>query len=68
MIYTSQIQDLNTSVTNDHGYVACLLASLIMSQFPNYIRNGILIFTLGLEFELSLLPSIPPNGHIGGLC
>ena len=45
MIYTSQIQDLNTSVTNDHGYVACLLASLNMSQFPNYIRNGTDVYT-----------------------
>ena len=32
-------------VTNDHGYVACLLASLIMSQFPNYIRNGTDVYT-----------------------
>ena len=26
------------------------------------------IFTLQYEFELSTLPSIPSNGHVGGLC
>ena len=27
-----------------------------------------LMFTLQHEFELSTLPSIPSNGHVGGLC
>jgi len=26
------------------------------------------MFTLQHEFELSTIPSIPSNGHVGGLC
>jgi len=31
-----------------------------MFQFQNYMRKG--------TDELSTLPSIPSNGHVGGLC
>ena len=47
----------------------CLTASLIMHvSISEHTCAMTLMFTLQHEFELSTHPSIPSNGHVGGLC
>jgi len=48
----------------------CLTASLIMHVpiFGLHAQWYALMFTLQHEFELSTLPSVPFNGHVGVLC
>ena len=47
-----------------------LSLSIINYACPNFRTTCTmtLMFTLQHEFEISALPSIPSNGHIGGLC
>ena len=51
-------------------WVCSLFASISNYTSPNFrITCSIaLMFTLQHEFELSMLPSIQYNGHVGGLC
>ena len=52
-------------------FFVCSLSPITIYHACPKLRStcGIaLIFTLQHKFELSTLPSIPSNGHVGGLC
>ena len=51
-------------------FVCSLSTNIINYTCPNFqtICAMALMFTLQHEFKLSALPSIPSNGHVGGLC
>jgi hypothetical protein len=47
-------------------FVYSLSPSIINYACPNF--RSTCAMALQYVFELSTLPSIPPNGHVGGLC
>jgi hypothetical protein len=50
-------------------FVCSLSSSIIIYACPNFQTTCAMAFMFTLQqFELSTLPSIPFNGHVGGLC
>ena len=59
--------DQKTYIFGEGGCVCSLSPSIINYAYPNFRTTCTCAMTLQHEFELSTLPLIPSNGHVGGL-